>query len=186
MHLSAVLLLVILGAVGAWFGLVEDVELAFLGGLIAWAIAVVATFRGNFNPPDDIPADARLDPRTAIYTGMIVALLVLGAAAMWFGLIEDIKIGFLLGLIAWGAAVFVAFSGGAGPLDPKPVDDPEATVTSAGLQTAALALLIVGGLLAGAIGIWYALVEDIEIGFLLGMLVLAGTTLTAFRGKLAL
>ena len=54
MHAFIVLVLMLGGAVGVWYGLVEDIELAFLAGLIAWGTASIGVFRGNFNPPDDI------------------------------------------------------------------------------------------------------------------------------------
>ena len=52
------------------------------------------------------------------------------------------------------------------------------------MQTIGLVALIVAALAAGVAGVWYALVEDMEIGFALGLPIMAIATLTAFRGKL--
>jgi len=179
MHLLAVLTLLGLGATGAWYALVDDVKVAFLGGLIAWAAAVIATFRGNFDPPADIPADARMDKATLAYTGAGLALLGVGAVAAWFALVEGFNVAFLGALLAWGAAVVLMFSGG-----PKPASEPADRNEAANIKTIGMVALVVVALAAGAAGVWYALVDDVEIGFALGLAVMAVATLTAFRGKL--
>jgi hypothetical protein len=182
MHLASTLALIVGGAVGLWYGFVDDVELAFLAGLVAWATATVAAFRGNFNPPDDLARNARLDVRTTTYSAVTVALLALGAAGAWVGFVEDIKVGVLVTLLAWAAATYLAFGGSAKRGSPGDATGFAAnTSESIGFVT-----LIVGGLVAGAVGIWYGLVEDMEIGFAAGVLVWAGTTLATFRGKITL
>ena len=179
MHLLAVLILLGMGAAGAWYALVDDVKVAFLGGLIAWAAAVIATFRGSFDPPADIPADIRMDKATFGYTSASLALLGAGAVAAWFGLVEGFRIAFLGTLLAWGAAVVLVFSGGARPASGAVDRNDGATMQTIGLVT-----LVVAALAAGAAGVWLALVDDVEIGFALGFPVMAVATLTAFRGKL--
>jgi hypothetical protein len=182
MHVLAILILNGLGATGVWYGLVEDVKLAFFAALLAFAAGVIGTFRGNFNPPEDIPADARMDLATAGYTGAGIALVIVGSVGIWFGLVDDFKLGFLAGLVAFAAAIYLVFSGG-----PKPAtaDQNRNLDADATMKTLGLSVLIMTGLAAGAAGIWYALVDDVEFGFAAGLLVLAGTTVTAFRGKLA-
>jgi hypothetical protein len=174
------LILTGLGAVGVWYALVEDIKLAFLGGLIALAASVIAAFRGNFNLPEDIPTDARMDMATAGYTGAMITLAVVGAASMWFGIVEDIKIGFAVGLLALAATVILLFSGG-----PKSAGEREYRDSDATMKTVGLSALVLTALGVGAAGVWYALIEDVKIGFAIGLLALAGATLTAFRGKLA-
>jgi hypothetical protein len=179
MHLLAVLILLGLGAAGAWYALVDDVKVAFLGGLIAWAAAVIATFRGNFDPPADIPADVRMGKATLGYTGASLLLLGAGAVAAWYGLVEGFRIAFLGALLAWGAAVVLMFSGGAKPASEAVDRNDDAT-----MQTIGLVALVVAAIAAGAAGVWYALVDDVKIGFALGLPVMAVATVTAFRGKL--
>jgi len=84
--------------------------------------------------------------------------------------------------VAFAAAIYLVFSGG-----PKPAtaDQNRNLDADATMKTLGLSVLIMTGLAAGAAGIWYALVDDVEFGFAAGLLVLAGTTVTAFRGKLA-
>lgn len=184
MHLLSILALMVGGATGIWYGFVDDIELAFLAGITAWATATVGVFRGNFNQPDDLSADARLDVRTGALAAVIVALLVFGAAAAWVGFVEDIKIGVLVALVSWGAATFLAFSGNGGIAEGSTEDANGISTRTAG--TVGLAALIVGGMVAGAAGVWYGLVEDVEIGFAAGILVWVGATLATFRGKIAL
>lgn len=184
MHLLSILILMLGGAVGVWYGFVDDIELAFLAGITAWATATVGVFRGNFNQPDDLPADARLDVRTGVIAVAIVALLLLGAGASWMAFVEDIKSSMLLALVAWGAATFLAFSGNGGIADGSTENPNGISTQTAG--TVGLVALIVGAMVAGAVGVWYGLVEDVEIGFAAGILVWAGATLATFRGKLAL
>lgn len=172
MHTLTILALIIGGAIGVWYGFVDDIELAFLVGLIAWGTATVAIFRGNFNPPEDLPTDARLEARTAVFAVVIVGLLVLGAAGAWVGFVEDVKPAMLIALLAWGAATFAVFSG-------------DAALTNRAAETLGLSTLVVGAMLAGAVGVWYGLVEDVELGFLAGIMLWGGATLTIFRGKIA-
>jgi hypothetical protein len=182
MHALTILALLLGGAIGVWIGFVDDVELAFLAGLVAWGTATVAVFRGNFNPPDDLPSDARVDARTGVYASVIVALMVFGAVAAWIGFVDDIKIGVFIALLAWGAATFIAFSGNGGIAEPSR-EDSRATDSVA---TIGLVTVVAGALLAGAVGVWYGLVEDVEIGFAIGLLLWAGATVTTFRGKIGL
>jgi hypothetical protein len=184
-HAFIVLVLMLGGAVGVWYGLVEDIELAFLAGLIAWGTASIGVFRGNFNPPDDIPKDARLEVRTAALSAVVIGLLVFGAGAAWMGFVEDIKIGVLVALLAWGAATYLAFSGNAGIASADAAEDADG-VSSRTAGTIGLAALVVAGMALGAVGVWYGLVEDVKIGLAGGMLVWAGATLVTFRGKIAL
>jgi hypothetical protein len=180
MHLVSILTLMVAGAAGVWYGFVDDIKLAFLAGVVAWATASVAVFRGNFKPPEDLLTDARLDVRTGAYALVAVALLVFGAAAAWVGFVEDIKIGVLVALLAWGAATYLAFSGGF----PEPTQDEGGSTTDTA-ATWGLATLIIGAMLLGAVGVWYGLVEDMEWGMIAGLALWAGATLTTFRGKIA-
>ncbi len=174
MHLLSILILIVGGAVGVWYGFVEDIELAFLAGITAWATATVGVFRGSLIPPDDLSDDVR----TGALTVLIVGLLVLGAAAAWMAFVEEIKISMLVAVVAWGAATFFTFSGNRG------LGGASAGTTASG--TLGLAVLVLGGLAAGAVGVWYGLVEDVELGFAAGILIWAATTITTFRGKIAL
>jgi hypothetical protein len=183
MHLLSILALMVGGAIGVWYGFVDDIELAFLAGILAWATATVGVFRGNFNQPDDLPADARLNVRTGAIAVGIVALLVIGAGAAWVAFVDDVKPAMLLALLAWGTATFVAFSGNGGIAEPgAPEGSGGVSTQSAG--TTGLVLLILGGMTAGALGLWYGFVEDQELGFAAGVFLFAGATFITFRGKI--
>jgi cell division protein FtsX len=106
-------------------------------------------------------------------------LLGAGAVAAWYGLVEGFRIAFLGALLAWGAAVVLMFSGGAKPASEAVDRNDDAT-----MQTIGLVALVVAAIAAGAAGVWYALVDDVKIGFALGLPVMAVATVTAFRGKL--
>jgi hypothetical protein len=110
----------------------------------------------------------------------ILMLMGLGGAGSWYGLVEGFKLGFLVGLLSMAAAVFLVFSSGAKPASEDQHRDHDA---DAATKTLGLSALILTGLAAAAAGLWYALVDDVEVGFAAGLLVLAGTTVTAFRGK---
>jgi hypothetical protein len=47
---GAVILGFVVGAACVWLALVEDIEIAMLAGIIIWAGAVLATFRGKAAP----------------------------------------------------------------------------------------------------------------------------------------
>lgn len=180
MHLASILALIGGGAVGVWYGLVDEAKWSFAAGFAAWVVATIATFRGNFNLPEDFRGSPGLSLRNTAYSVATVVLLVLGATGAWVGFVDDIKVGVLAAFVAWGGATFLAF-GGRFNYDRSEGMGLLSTPTSATLGFSAL---IVSGLIVGAAGIWYGLVEDVKIGFAVGMLVWVGTTVATFRGKI--
>lgn len=180
MHLIAIITLLVLGAMGVWLGFVEDMEMAFLIGIAAWGVATVAVFRGNFNPPDELRNKGKIFFQTGAFSALIVALMILGAAAVWIGFVEGIKISFLGALVIWGATVYLAFGGTLSLGLPR-----IASVSTGPVGTIGVVAIVIGGMLIGSVGIWLGLVENLKIGFAAGLLVWAGTVFTTFRGKVA-
>jgi hypothetical protein len=137
MHTTTILVLFGGGAAGIWLGLVEDREWAIMLGLVAWTAAVLATFSGGFSRPwpaiyktrtatgrdREVSTTGRSrgvattgrKPRAGDETfGFLAVVLVgffAGAAAIWFGLVEDMEWAFPLGLLFWLGASLVTFTG---------------------------------------------------------------------------
>ena len=131
-----------------------------------------------------------------MYLAALLGLISLGGAGVWFGLVEGFKIGVLVGVLALAALVLFAFNGGAGRFVPPMADQRRATpgMASAGGRsvrtrdqafTDQLSVMVVVGLLVGAVAVWFGLVEGFKIAFLIGGLALAGAVLAAVRGKAA-
>ena len=178
---------VLAGAVGVWFGLVEDLEFAFALGFIVLAAGAMASFKGGFGlpPAQLVPEGARMDTGTITYVTVVVGGLVAGVVGIWFGLVEDLKFAFALGLLVMVGSLLIAFAGkisfgaaiGPGQVSPSG--------QNAGLSNGGFLLGITALALLGAAGIWFGLVEDIEILFFLGVVALAGSVLSSFRGSVA-
>ena len=187
MQSLAIVASVLVGAVGIWFGLVEDLEFAFALGFIALAAGSLAAFKGGFGPPPIgmVPEDARMDTGTLMYVTIVVGGLVAGVVGIWYGLVEDLKFAFALGLLAMGVSVLLAFAGKIPFVASAEADQAVQDSQNAALATWIFLLGITVTVLLGAVGVWYGLVEDLEILFLLGVLALSGSVLSAFRGTVA-
>jgi len=195
MQSVAIVASLLAGAVGVWFGLVEDLEFAFALGFIALAAGALAAFKGGFGmpPAELVPEDAKMDIGTVAYMTVIVGGLAAGVVGMWFGLVEDLKFAFALGLLAMVVSLLIAFAGKI-PFVSSTEASTEAAAEpgqvgqsnqNAGLKTGIFLLGITATLLLGAGGVWYGLVEDIEILFFLGLVALSGSVLSTFRGTVA-
>lgn len=175
------------GAAGAWFGLVDNIKLSFLGGLIAWVIGLTLTFRGSLALPKwQVPAAMAARLRAAINVLALLILLALGAAGIWFGLVDDVKLAFLGGLASWAAGIYVTFNGGVGSLLPSRSG---AAITlgprAESLRSALTVTGVVCSLFLGAAGVWFGLVDDIKLAMLGGIIVWVGAVQAVFRGKAA-
>ena len=122
MHAPAIAALLVLGFLGVWFGLVEDFEVGFALALACWATATFMVFSGRPGQAPPARPKGALEVRTArpprafrearLPVAIAVALLA-GATGIWLGLVEDIKIAMLLGIVIWAGAVLATFRGKA-------------------------------------------------------------------------
>jgi len=187
MNAILVPLFLFLGAAGAWFGLVDDIKFAFLGGIIAWALGVTMTFRGSLAVQSaSIPAEVNGTLRTAVSATALLGLFLLGAIGIWFGLVDDVKVAFLGGLISWAVALYVVFGGGLESLVPSRGElRQQGGAGSAGIQSALLAFAVVAAFLVGAVCVWFGLVDDVKLAMVGGLILWAGAVQALFRGQFA-
>jgi hypothetical protein len=115
-HAFIVLVLFLGGAVGAWYGFVEDVKIGVLIALVTWAAATFLTFSGN--PGSTVSNAAKAAGGVSSYStgalglaAVIVAGMTLGGVGVWYGLVEDMEIGFAGGMLLWAGATVAAFRG---------------------------------------------------------------------------
>jgi hypothetical protein len=117
---------------------------------------------------------------------VVISLFALGFASLWFGLVEDLKFAFALGLIFLAAATFMTFSGKPGKVPPpRPRSSVAAQRSGVDAREMGLPVAVTIGLLLGAACVWLGLIEDIKIAMLAGIVIWAGAVLATFRGKAA-
>jgi hypothetical protein len=117
--MGILVLLLVVGGAGFWFGLIEDVEIGFLVGILALAAGTYAAFTGlgaaeRAEAEGATGAHTREDSQSMVLTSMIVGGLLVGAAAIWFGMIEDMKYLWILGILSLAGATLATFRGKAG------------------------------------------------------------------------
>ena len=123
MHAPAIVSLLVLGFIALWFGLVEDIELAFAVAVACSATATLMAFSGRpgvIPPPQPrktpAPTTRRsrsLDLKEMFLPSAIAGAFVTGFAGIWLGLVEDVKIAMLIGIAVWAGAVLAMFKGRA-------------------------------------------------------------------------
>ena len=123
----------------------------------------------------------------------LIVMVVVGAAGLWFGFVDDSELGVVVALVALVAATFYVFHGGFGalgelpeyaPSQPKPATK-KRSMSAEDMASMKLAATIVIGSVIAAGGLWLGFAEDIEIALLIGVLAALGATLATFRGKAA-
>ena len=116
-YLTNVIGLLFAGAVGMWFGFVDDLEYVFAIGLVAWAAATVVAFRGRADIVEPRTADEVVRGvtaqglRTFGLATVVVGALLAGGVGIWYGLVEDAEYAFALGILGWGVATLGTFRG---------------------------------------------------------------------------
>lgn len=118
MHALGILLLFVLGFAGLWFGLVEDVKISFALAILFLAAATFITFSGRPGeaPPPPQHGTALTTPpgpgaqQMALPVAIVGGFLI-GALGVWLGLVEDVKIAMLVGILIWAGAVLATFRG---------------------------------------------------------------------------
>ena len=124
-----------------------------------------------------------------------VTLVFFGATAgVWFGLVEDMKFAFILGVVGWAVSTIAVFNGGFSRtwigINVSNATMPSAPAREQGMAPGTMAtyvaiVAIVGATFAGTAGVWFALVDDIKYLFPLGLAAWAAAFILAFRGSAA-
>ncbi len=173
-----VMVAIVGGAVGVYFGFVDGGKLVFALGTAVMAVGVLAAFAG-WTPPARRLGRPRVSEAvtTLAYITAILALFAVGSVGVLYGFTDDWEWAFLLGLAAWAGSVYLVFGGRLSAPSMRPRLGNLATPM---YLTGSMAAMI-----AGAAAVYYGFVEDIEYLFLLGIAVWAAAVVTTFRGTLA-
>ena len=173
-----VMVAIIGGSVGVYFGFVDGGKPLFALGTAVMALGVLAAFAG-WTPPALRLGRPRVTEgiTTLAYLTAALALFAAGSVGILYGFTDDWEWAFLLGLAAWAGSVYLMFGGRLGAPSRRP--------RLGNLATPMYLTGAMAAMLAGAAGVYYGLVEDIEYLFLLGLAGWAAAVVTTFRGTLA-
>ena len=173
-----VMVAIVGGAVGVYFGFVDGGKLVFALGTAVMAVGVLAAFAG-WTPPARRLRRPRVSEAvtTLAYITVALALFTVGSVGVLYGFTDDWEWAFLLGLAAWAGSVYLMFGGR--------LSAPSGGPRLGNLATPMYLIGSMAAMIAGAVAVYYGFVEDIEYLFLLGLAGWAAAVVTTFRGTLA-
>ena len=173
-----VMVAIVGGAVGVYFGFVDGGKLVFALGTAVMAVGVLAAFAG-WTPPARRLRRPRVSEAvtTLAYITVALALFTVGSVGVLYGFTDDWEWAFLLGLAAWAGSVYLMFGGRLAAPSGRP--------RLGNLATPMYLTGAMAAMLGGAVAVYYGFVEDIEYLFLLGLAGWAAAVVTTFRGTLA-
>jgi hypothetical protein len=166
------------GSAGVYYGFVDDTKWLFALGSLGMLASVMAVFRGAVPPNGHAQQpDSSAALSTTAYGTTVLALFGGGSVALYYGFTDDVKLLVMVGILGWVSSVFIVFRGGLGlPTDGRSYES-------------AITFMYLVGVLAVAVGssvgVYYAFVDDIKILMLFGVAGLAASVVTAARGTLA-
>jgi hypothetical protein len=196
MYLIGVLVLLLGGVAGTYFGFVDDRDWLVLLGQLSVAAAVISMFGGRLLPTMSGPnVDVPQWAREAVFAGGVVVVLLAGTAATILAFTEDAKWSLALGQVLIVMALLSSFRGrwpslaevGLGELALHEEDGALAqqrTERAKRVTEARFAGGIVVALLAGTVGTFLAFSEDTKLFFIIGQGIVAIAVLSMFYGRI--
>jgi hypothetical protein len=196
MYLIGVLMLLLGGVAGTYFGFVDDREWLVLLGQLSVAAAVISMFGGRLLPTMSGPnIEVPQWARETIFAGGVVVVLFAGTAATVLAFTEDAKWSFALGQLLIVVALLSSFRGhwpslaevGLGEFALHEEDGAlvqQRTERDNRVKEARFAGGIVVALLAGTVGTFLAFSEDSKLFFLIGQGIVVIAVLSMFYGRI--